>query len=354
MARLTIRDVAARAGVSIGTVSNVLNRPHVVAEPTRARVQQAIDELGFVWNSGARQLRGIRSASIALIVLDFGNPFFTEVARGVEDAAANADHLVILASSNSDAAREERALRLLDEQRVAGILMSPATRNASSRLREIRAHGTPIVLLDRRRSRRDQCSVAINDPSGARQVAHHLLALGHREIGLLNGPRSLKPCAERREAFVGVLQAAGVKISPLHDAEATMTIRAGEQAAAALLALARIPTALFCGNDLMAIGAERAALSRGLRIPQDIAIVGYDDIRYAETSLVPLTSVHNPAYDLGLRAAELLIEEVTDASAHRHRSLLIEPQLVVRESTVPGASQMRTATPSRSPASARS
>ena len=333
MARPTIKDVARHANVSIGTVSNVQNRPWVVAEATRERVLNAIDSLGFVWNGGARQLRGIRSPAIALIVLDFGNPFFTEVARGVEQAASEADHLVILASSNSAASREDRALRMLDEQRVAGILMSPSSKTPSPRLREIRSHGTPVVLLDRHRSRRDQCSVAINDTTGAAQVARHLLDLGHREIGLLNGPRYLKPCFERREGFLTVLADAGLEVAPAFDLEAPMTVEAGERAAGELFDGTGTPSALFCGNDLMAIGAERAALARDLRIPEDVAIVGYDDVRFAETSLVPLTSVRNPAYELGFRAAELLIEEVTNSEGHRHRSVLIEPELVVRQST---------------------
>jgi LacI family transcriptional regulator len=334
MARLTIREVAERASVSLGTVSNVLNRPELVAEDTRMRVLAAIDELGFVRNNAARQLRGIKNASIALIVLDFDNPFFTEVARGVEEAAAQADHLVILASSGSAADREDRALRLLEEQRVAGILISPASRTPSPRVREIRSHGTPIVLLDRRRKRRDQCSVAIDDTSGGRQVAAHLVALGHKRVGLINGPRSLKPCAERREGLFDVLTASGGTIAARHEIEMeAMTIEAGEAAMTDLLSRARMPSAVFCGNDLMAIGAERAALAHGLEIPADVAIVGYDDIRFAATSLVPLTSVRNPAYEMGYQAATLLIEEATSKVDHQHRNVLLEPELVVRAST---------------------
>jgi LacI family transcriptional regulator len=334
MARQTIREVAERAEVSLGTVSNVLNRPELVAEETRGRVLAAIDELGFVRNSAARQLRGIKSAAIALIVLDFDNPFFTEVARGVEHAAAQADHLVILASSGTAPSREDQALRLLEEQRVAGILMSPATSTPSPRLREIRSHGTPIVLLDRHRRRRDQCSVAVNDTSGGRQVGEHLLSLGHTRIGLINGPRSLKPCAERREGLFSVLSANGVEIAPPHELETdAMTIEAGEAAMTELLTRPKPPSAVFCGNDLLAIGAERAALAHDLRIPEDVAIVGYDDIRFAATSLVPLTSVRNPAYELGYQAAKLLIEEATDGAQHRHQNVLLEPELIVRAST---------------------
>ena len=334
MARLTIRDVAERAEVSLGTVSNVLNKPELVAEDTRVRVLAAIEELGFVRNNAARQLRGIKSAAIALIVLDFDNPFFTEVARGVEHAAAEADHLVILASSGSVAAREDQALRMLEEQRVAGILMSPATSTPSPRLREIRSHGTPIVLLDRHRRRRDQCSVAVNDTSGGRQVGKHLLELGHTRIGLINGRRSLKPCAERRDGLFEVLAASGVEVDGRDEIEMdAMTIEAGETAMSALLQGNDPPTAVFCGNDLMALGAERAVLQRGLAIPGDVAIVGYDDIRYAATSLVPLTSVRNPAYELGYRAASLLIEETARSRDHRHQNVLLEPELVARAST---------------------
>ncbi|MFL5926710.1 MAG: LacI family DNA-binding transcriptional regulator [Gaiellaceae bacterium] len=335
MARLTIKDVAEHADVSLGTVSNVLNKPELVAEPTRQRVLAAIDALGFVRNNAARQLRGIRNASIALVVLDFDNPFFTEVARGVERAAAEAEHLVVLASSGAVAAREDEALRLLEEQRVAGILISPASSLPPRRLREIRAHGLPVVLLDRHRKRADQCSVAVDDTSGGRQVGRHLLELGHDRIGLINGPRQLKPCAERRDGLLHVLAGGGHGIARGDDIEMdVMTIEAGEAAMNELIGRNDMPSAVFCGNDLMAIGAERAALASGLRIPQDVAVVGYDDIRFAATSLVPLTSVHNPAYELGYVAATLLIEEATTGETHRHRNVLLKPELVVRASTV--------------------
>jgi LacI family transcriptional regulator len=333
--RLTIRDVADRAGVSVGTVSHVLNRPEVVAEETRARVLDAIEELGYVRNHAARLLRGIKSQSIALVALDFDNPFFTELARGVEAAASQAGYLVILASSAGDEEREDGTLRMLEEHRVAGILISPASVKPSSRVLEIRRRGTPIVLLDRRRRRRDQCSLAVDDTSGGMTVARHLLSLGHTRLGLLNGPDHLKPCVERRDGFLTVLGEAGLSLAHEHDVETeTMTIEAGEAAMRDLLDVRRPPTAVFCGNDLLAIGAERAALARGLSIPHDVAIVGYDDIRFAQTSLVPLTSMRIPSYELGFRAAELLIDEASDGAHHRHQTVLLQPELVIRASTV--------------------
>jgi LacI family transcriptional regulator len=344
MQRPTIRDVAEAAGVSLGTVSHVLNHPEIVAADTRARVLDAIERIGFVRNHAARQLRGEKSRAIALVVLDIDNPFFTKLGRGVEDAAAEAGHLLIVCSSAGDARREDRHLALLEEQRVAGILMSPVTKNPAPRLGDIRNRGIPVVLLDRHRSRRNQCSAAVNDTSGGRMVATHLAELGHTRVGLINGPRALKPCAERRAGFVEELLAHGIELRPAHEIETSeMTIAAGEAAAAELLGRKKPPTAIFCANDLLAIGAEHAAVSRGVRIPQDVAIVGYDDIPYAAMSLVPLTSVRMPAYELGYQAAKLLIDEATNGH-HHHQRLLFEPDLVPRQSTL-GSVRARSAVP---------
>jgi len=334
MARLTMRDVADRAGVSLGTVSNVLNKPDVVADETRERVMSAIQEIGFVRNDAARQLRGGKAQAIGLVTLDIDNPFFTEVARGVEAAADETNLMLFLCSSAGSLERENKQLRSLEEQRVAGILMSPLERNPSKNVRAIHERGTPIVLLDRHRSTRQWCSASVNDTRGAQLVAEHLVELGHKKIGLLNGPITLTPCLERRESFVATLAQHGLEIAEPHDVEAPeMTIEAGGHAGAELFEGKTWPTALFCTNDLLALGAERAALSRGIRIPEQVSIVGYDDIRYAATSLVPLTTVRNPAFELGYEATRLLIDEATDGPDHKHRRLQLEPDLVVRSST---------------------
>jgi LacI family transcriptional regulator len=165
-------------------------------------------------------------------------------------------------------------------------------------------------------------------------VAEHLVELGHRRIALINGPVSLKPCAERRDSFLSALGTHGIGLSAAHDVEAPeMTIEAGEQAAAKLLRGSARPTALFCTNDLLALGAERAALASGIRVPSDLAIVGYDDIRFAATSLVPLTTVRNPSFELGYESTRLLLDEALNKVDHAHRRLLFEPELIVRAST---------------------
>src|SRR4051794_3954377 len=342
MQRPTIQDVADAAGVSIGTVSNVLNRPQIVAAETQARVRAVIEQLGFVRNHAGRQLRGLPSPAIALVVLDIDNPFFTKLGRGVENAAAEVNHLMIVCSSSGDAKREDRHLALLEEQRVAGILISPVTRNPSPRVREIRERGIPLVLLDRHRSRRTQCSAAANDTSGGRLVGAHLADLGHTDVGAINGPRFLKPCAERRAGLIDELGDRGLQLRADAEIETTeMTIAAGEAAALELLSRPGRPTALFCGNDLLALGAEQAAVSLGVRIPEDLAIVGYDDIPYAAMSRVPLTSVRLPAYDLGYGAAKLLIEEALEPASHHHQRLLFEPELIARASTLGEAKPAR-------------
>lgn len=340
MNRLTIRDVAERAGVSVGTVSNALNRPDLVAEDTLERIRETIREIGFVRNAAARQLRGVRSHAIGLLVLDIDNPFFTEVARGVEAAAREVDHLVILCNSAGDRSRESKQLRLLEEQRVAGVLITPAGRQASKLHQQIRTRGTPLVLLDRRSARRDCCSVAVDDVKGGELAGEHLASIGHTEIALINGPEEISQCVDRRLGFLAALERRSLKLAEACDIEVPeLTIAAGVSAAEALLARRNLPTAVFCANDLLALGAERALIAAGLRVPDDIAIVGYDDVAFAGLAFVPLTSVRQPAYELGYRAAQLLLDEASRQS-HLHQHVLFTPELVVRQSTVhvaPGA-----------------
>src|SRR4051812_2212392 len=333
MRRVTMRDVAQQAGVSVGTVSNVLNSPEVVRERTRERVLEAIREIGFIPNSAARQLRRGHSGVIGLVVLDSGNPFFAEMARGIEDAATEAGHLLIVSNSNGSEERQEQHLRLLEEQRVAGVLITPARDRVLDQVREMRGRGTPVVLLDYASTRRGECSVSVDNVSGGRQAAAHLVSLGHKKIGLVNGPRSLRQCVERREGFVSGLADAGIELQQANDIETeVMTIGAGAEATEHILKNRRRITALFCANDLLAVGAERTLMLQGLGVPDDVAIVGYDDVQFAEMSHVPLTSIRQPAYDLGYKGARMLLEEAS-GEGHKHRHVRFEPTLVERQST---------------------
>lgn len=334
MATASIKEVARRAGVSVGTVSNVMNRPELVSPATRQRVQDAIAELGFVRNESARQLRAGRSRTVGLVVLDVANPFFTDVARGAEELVAASGNLVMLCNSAEDTAREHRYLDLLEEQRVQGVLIAPVETN-DPRLDRLVARGIPVVLVDRASGRPDRCSVAVDDVLGGRTAADHLIERGHRRIAFLGGPMSLRQVQERYDgAAAACAEAEGSPELALFDS-GELTLEGGRTAGEKIAALPdRIrPTAVFCGNDLVALGLLQAMTGRGLRVPADIAIVGYDDIDYAAGAAVPLTSVSQPRELMGQRAAELLLEEIQAESAHTHRQLLFSPQLVVRASS---------------------
>lgn len=331
-----IREVAKRAGVSLGTVSNVLNRPEIVAEETRRRVQLAIEEIGFVRNGSARQLRAGESQYIGLVMLDVANPFFTEVARGVEDAASEANCAVILCNSDDSLEKERRYLQVLEEQRARGVLITPVQSDAGY-LQRLRQHGIAVVLLDRPSRIKDLCSVSVDDVLGGELAVAHLLALGHRCIGFVHGPLSIRQCADRRRGVLRAVKAAGLEPDRviIDITTAAQNAREGEASVEKLLRGKAKPTAVFCANDLLALGLMRGLKKRGLSIPGDIAIVGYDDVEFASVLATPLTSIRQPKYELGRTAAELLLEEAGHPTSHQHKHIVYQPELIVRESTQP-------------------
>ena len=330
----SIREVAKRAGVSLGTVSNVLNRPEIVAKETRERVSSAIEEIGFVRNGSARQLRAGTSQHIGLVVLDVTNPFFTEVARGVEDLANQAGYVVILCNSDDSVEKEKHYLHVLEEQRTQGVLITPVQSDASY-LQQFRQRGIAVVLLDRTSRSKDLCSVAVDDVLGGELAAAHLLEKGHRRIGFVHGSLSIRQIADRRR---GVIQA--VKTAGLDPDRAIIDItthaqsaKEGEECMEKLLNASIRPTAVFCANDLLALGLMRGLIKRGLAIPGDMALVGYDDVEFASILATPLTSIRQPKYELGRAAAELLIDEAHNPTSHQHKHIVYQPELIVRESS---------------------
>lgn len=330
----SIREVAKRAGVSLGTVSNVLNRPEIVAEETRRKVQQAIEEIGFVPNGSARQLRAGRSQHIGLVVLDVANPFFTEVARGVEDTVSQAGYVVILCNSDDSFEKESHYLQVLEEQRAQGVLITPV-QNDAGYLQRLRQRGIAVVLLDRPSRIKDLCSVAVDDVRGGEIAAMHLLEQGHQRLAFVHGPLSIRQCADRRRGVLRALKTQGLDpATALVDiATPAQNASAGEASIEQLLEASIKPTAAFCANDLLALGVMRALLKRGLRIPEDMALVGYDDIEFASVLATPLTSIRQPKYELGHAAAELLIDEVNHATTHQHQHIIYQPELIVRASS---------------------
>lgn len=332
---VSVRDVAAAASVSVGTVSNVLNRPDKVAPATVARVAAAIELLGFVRNDAARQLRAGRSRSIGLIVLDVRNPFFTDVARGAEDRAAEAGMTVLLGNSDEDAQREESYLDLFQEQRVNGVLVTPVTEDIP-RLERLHASGTPVVLVDREAGGDTVSSVAVDDIEGGHLAAAHLTQLGRRRLAFVGGPPSIRQVSDR---LAGARRAAGEQPGcTLEVIEmAAMTVLEGRRAGEEIAARAPRdrPDAVFAANDLLAVGVLQAlVMNEGLRVPEDIALIGYDDIDFAAATVVPLSSIRQPATLIGYTAVDLLLRTLGAREGEAiERHVRFRPELVVREST---------------------
>jgi LacI family transcriptional regulator len=327
-----IKEVAAAAGVSLGTVSNVLNRPDRVSPHTRARVEAAMAELRFVRNESARQLRAGRSRVVAYVMLDGRNPFFTDVAAGVEDAAAEDDLSLFLCNSANLAERESTYLNRLEQQRVQGILITPVDPD-SPLLDEIAARGTPIVIVDRTRTSATHCSVAVDDTYGGEIAVRHLIEQGHERIAFIGGPTSLGQVRDRRSGASRAMQEAGLDdLIELTTAQLTVAEGANAGQRLAWLPASKRPTAAFCANDLVALGLLQSCAALGLHVPDDLAIIGYDDIDFAAAATVPLTSVSQPRRRLGRTAAELLLQETTDPD-HKHQQVIYTPELVVRAST---------------------
>jgi LacI family transcriptional regulator, galactose operon repressor len=323
-----IGDVARRAGVSVGTVSNVLNRPQIVAEETRRAVHDAIRELDFVPNASARQLREGASRAAGVLVLDIANPFFTEMARGIEDRLVVDGLTMVLSSSDADPERERRILAQFAQQRLRGVLLVPSRRTVEN-LSILTAQGTRVVFLDHKPRRQDFDAVVTDDAAGARTAVEHLVGLGHRHIGFINGPSTLQQCRERR---TGARRAIRTTSGAAHLVElqvAELNAAGGEAAMGELLQTNPEVTAVFCVNDLVALGALRYAREHTIAVPGQVSVIGYDDVAFAGELAVPLSSVRQPTYQLGWHAADLLLTSATP------RQIVFQPELIVRASTGP-------------------
>lgn len=326
----SLRDVARKAEVSTGTVSNVLNRPEIVAPETLARVRRVIDELKFVPNGFARHLRSGQSRTIGLIIPDIANPFYTEVARGVEDAANRHDYAVFLCISDANVTKEENYIGVLLEQRVRGVLIAP-TDDPQKGIELLRSHHVGVTLLDYKSTKSQECSVSVDHVRGGEIAIQHLADLGHKEIAWITGSEEYRQCVDRGRGVTNIAEGADVDLTiitlkVLNSAE-------GEEAARKVMALENRPTAIFCANDMLAFGVMRELMRLGVKVPDDISLIGYDDISFAPTAAVPLSSIFQPAYQLGFTAAELLISECGDSGEHQHKQVVFEPKLVARSST---------------------
>jgi LacI family transcriptional regulator len=336
----SIKDVANHAGVAVGTVSNVLNNPDRVSQRTKDRVLQSIDELGFVRNDAARQLRAGHSRTIGLIVLDVGNPFFTSVVRAAEDAAALQGSAVLLGDSGHDPSRESNYIDLFQEQRVQGLLISPVG-DVTSRLYALRERGVPTVLVDRLADDAKFSSVSVDDDAGGYLAARHLLDIGRRKLAFVGGPLSIHQVADRLQGAQRAVKEEPDATLEILDSEG-QTVLAGRGVGNQLVGrtAGELPDGIFCANDLLALGVMQSlTMMHTFRIPEDVALIGYDDIDFSASAVVPLSSVRQPTDAIGQTAVELLNEELESKQA-RHRAVVFTPELVVRQSTVGLASSV--------------
>jgi LacI family transcriptional regulator len=329
----SIKEVAAFAGVSVGTVSNVLNHPDRVSPETVERVKGAIKSLGFVRNDVARHLRAGDSRTIALLVMDAANPFFTDLAKGAEDQAATLGLSVVMGNTAESSERESNYLDLFEEQRVRGVLISPYG-DVEERLLQLKNFGIPSVLVDRTSSSGDLSSVSVDDVAGGRIAVSHLIDSGRSRIGFVGGALDVPQVRNRLDGAREALAPQPEVSLTVFETSATTVLegrRVGEQVLS--LSASDRPDAIFAANDLVAIGLLQAFMaSPGIRVPDDIALIGYDDIDFSPSAIVPLTSIRQPSRLMGQTALDILNSEALDATA-KPQEVVFQPELIVRSST---------------------
>ncbi len=336
----TISDVAKRAGVSTMTVSRVVNGTGYASAETRARVESAIDQLGYVPNALARQLRFKRTKTIALVVSDISNPFFTTIARGAEDVAARHGFSVMYCNTDESAKEEEQYLLMLVERQVDGVLLVPA-RSSGASFRLLQAHDVPVVVMDRRVAARNVDSVLCDSEAGAHALTRHLIELGHRRIAVLTGRRNISTSVDRvlgcRRALAeagltlddDLVRYGGFNFGKLNQAD-------GHRMAEAVLAAdGEPPTAIFAANNFIAFGVIRALREAGLRVPEDMSVVAFDDLPEDWVSEPFLTVAAQPAYEIGHRAATLLLDRITGDRDAAGESIVLPFELIIRRSSGP-------------------
>ena len=327
----TVEDIARAAGVSVATVSRVLNSSPKVAAPTRRRVLRALDELGYAPNNLARNLRARALRVFGLVIPDIRNAVYTSLHRGVEDVARASGFFVLLANTDEHAHRQAEYLRMLLAERVAGVILVAAGGTLLEPVQALLRVGIPVVALDRPLVGLDLDTIQPDRARGVWLAVEHLCAHGHRAMGLVNGPISMVSAVQRADAFRAALAALGLEHRQEWEVSGDFREEGGFAAATELLSRSRRPTAVVVANNLMALGTLHAAAELGLRLPEDVALIAFDETEWAPFLAPPLTSVAHPTYELGRMAAELLERRLADA-ARPPASVFLPPRLVVRDS----------------------
>lgn len=328
----TIKEVARRARVSVGTVSNVLSGAVPVSQPLKDRVAEVIRELDYHPNHVARSLKIRQTNMLGMVVSDLTNAFFPQVVRGAEDAAWTHHYMLITLNSDDRIERERQVFSALRARRVDGILLVPAATDGDmAHIQSAVESGIPVLCIDRPMHAMGIESVAVDNVAGARKGVEHLIACGHRRIGMLNGPMTLQVARDRMEGYRQALHAAGIPFDESLVREGHFRVEAGYVASLELLQ--NEPTAVFSANAMMVLGLMRALNELSLRCPEDVAIAGFDDPVFSQSLRPELTCVAQPAYDLGFRAADMLIRRLQQPDMPHRGLVLLDTELRVRHST---------------------
>lgn len=327
---VTIKEVAKQAGVSPATVSRVVNDQPYVADHVRDRVLKAIRDLNYRPNRAAQRLRAEKSHLVGVILSDIKNPFYTLVLGGIEQVLSEQGLSVLICNSNTHQERENDFINHMQAEGVAGLIVAPV-KEQSIMLATAVKNGLPVVIVDRRMSKPITDVVLADNQNGARLAVEHFIALGHRRIGILNGPQYLTSGRERYAGFQQAMAEAGLPVEEALIHFGDYQLESGYALTRSLLETTEHPLALFIANNLMTIGALNAIHEMGLAIPNDVAVIGFDDLPWANSLNPPLTTVSQPAFEIGVHAAELLLNRLAfpDRPA---RTVVLEADLIIRAS----------------------
>jgi LacI family transcriptional regulator len=326
-------DVARLAGVSLGTVSNVVNTPDRVRPATRLRVESAIASLGFVPNTSARTLAAGRGTLVGFVAVDLGNSYFLDIARGVEREADLGQQSVLLGNSDVDLDKQTGYLNLFEQAQAAGIVLAPFD-GPMDEARRLRRRGLRVVYVNWPGDGDESCGVVVDEVLGGRLAAQHLLEQGRRELVFVGGPLDLTAVRHRFEGASAAAREAGVPLRLM--TTSALTVRAGLTVGSELLAqeVADRPDGIVAASDALASGIVQSLLLGGVDIPRDLSITGYDDNHFAQGTTLPLTTVGQPGVEMGGQAMRLLRDELDHPSTHRHETVVLPPRLIVRGSSV--------------------
>jgi len=329
----TIKDVAVRAKVSVATVSHVVNGTRKVAPATIQRVRQAMKELDYHPNAVAQSLRTQKTKAIGIVVSDITNPFFATLVRGAEDAAIEAGYSLIVCNSDESSDKEDRYVRLLRQRRMDGLLISPVGDGSTSAVQKLPRQQMPFVFVDRRAEGVEADAVLSDNSAGAYQATHYLIEQGHRRIGLILGIEGATTTEERLVGYSQALEEAGIAISKELVVWGDYRAEGGRRATALLMGLDAPPTAIFSTNNLMTMGVLQGLIERGVKIPTDMAVIGFDDLRLAKLVRPALTAIVQEPYQIGHIAFGLLLKRISEPTGHgEYQEIRIPVEFRVRES----------------------